>query len=196
MMSRIWQDVRYASRRMRATPIVTATVVLTLALATGATTAIFSVLDAVILRALPYPEAERLVMIYLGIPKAIATPIGFSAPDYGAFEQRATSFESVAAFRNREYELSGVDQPERIFAARVSASLFTTLRVTPALGRGFTRDEDEGRQPVAVLSDLLWRRKFGADPGIVGRPLVLDRWLTRSLASWVRISHFRIAARP
>ena len=114
-------------------------------------------------------------MIYLGIPKAIATPIGFSAPDYGAFEQRATSFESVAAFRNREYELSGVDQPERIFAARVSASLFTTLRVAPALGRGFTRDEDEGRQPVAVLSDLLWRRKFGADPGIIGRPIVLDR---------------------
>jgi predicted permease len=175
MLSRIWQDVRYAGRRMRATPIVTATVVLTLALATGATTAIFSVLDAVLLRALPYPEADRLVMVHLGIPGPDPTLSGFSAPDYVALEQRVALFESLAAFRNREYELSGVDQPERIVAARVSATLFSTLRVTPAHGRAFTRDEDEGRQPVAVLSDALWRRKFGADPGMVGRAIILDR---------------------
>ena len=174
MLSRIWQDVRYAGRRMRATPIVTATVVLTLALATGATTAIFSVLDAVLLRALPYPDADRLVMIQQGIPGS-GLPFGISAPDYVALEQRVTLFESLAAFRNREYELSGVDQPERIVAARVSATLFSTLRVEPAHGRAFTRDEDQGRQPVAVLSHGLWRRKFGADPGMVGRAIMLDR---------------------
>jgi putative ABC transport system permease protein len=175
MLSLIWQDARHALRRMRAAPIVTATVILTLALATGATTAIFSVLDAVLLRALPYPDSDRLVMVYQAIPKAIAGPIGFSAPDFGAFEQRSSAFESVAAFRNREYELSGVDQPERIIVSRASASLFDTLRVPPALGRAFTREEDDGRQPVAVLSDSLWRRKFTADPGVIGRAIVLDR---------------------
>jgi putative ABC transport system permease protein len=175
MLSLLGQDARHALRRMRAAPIVSATVILTLALATGATTAIFGALDAVLLRALPYPDAHRLVMVYQAIPKAIPGPIGFSAPDFAAFEQRSTSFESIAAFRNREYELSGVDQPERIIAARASASLFGTLGVSPALGRAFTREEDEGRQPVAVLSDSLWRRKFAADPGVIGRAIVLDR---------------------
>ena len=119
----ILQDVRYATRRMRQAPFFSAAIIVTLALATGATTAIFSVVDTVLLRALPYAKADRLVMLYQGIPKAIARPIGFSAPDYHAFAGRATSFESLAAFRNREYELSGVNEPERIIAARASAAL-------------------------------------------------------------------------
>jgi putative ABC transport system permease protein len=175
MVSRVWQDVRYATRRMRQAPFFSAAIIGTLALATGATTAIFSVVDTVLLRALPYSEADRLVMLYQGIPKAIPTPIGFSAPDYSAFEARATSFGSIAAFRNREYELSGVNEPERIIGARASAALFKTLGVEPVLGRAFSREEDEGQQPVAVLSDALWRRKFGSDPAAVGRAVVLDR---------------------
>ena len=142
MVSRLWQDVRYAGRRMRQAPLFSAAIIATLALATGATTAIFSVVDTVLLRALPYSEAERLVMLYQGIPKAIARPIGFSPPDYHTFHQRVSSFESVAAFRNREYELSGVDQPERVVAVRASAALFRTLGVEPAVGRAFTREED------------------------------------------------------
>ena len=175
MISRVWQDVRYAVRRMRQAPVFSAAVILTLALATGATTAIFSVVDTVLLRPLPYPDAERLVMLYQGIPKAVAHPIGFSAPDYFAFRERASSFVSMAAFRNREYELSGVAEPERIITARVSAQLFKTLGVEPALGRAFTVEEDEGQQPAAVLSDALWRRKFAAEPTVVGRAVVLDR---------------------
>ena len=92
-----------------------------------------------------------------------------------AFEERATSFVAMAAFRNRDYELSGVASPERITAARVSAVLFDTLRVAPALGRSFTREEDQGTRPVAILTDALWRRHFGADPSIVGRAVLLDR---------------------
>ena len=175
MTSRLWQDVRYAARRMRQAPLFSAAVVATLALAIGATTAMFSVVDTVLLRPLPYREADRLVMLYQGIPKAIAHPIGFSAPDYHGFLDRATAFESIAAFRNKSYELSGVDQPERILAAAVSWTLFTTLGVEPALGRSFSRDEDEGKQLVAILSDALWRRKYGADLSVVGRAVVLDR---------------------
>jgi predicted permease len=175
MAIRLWQDVRYAGRRVRQAPFFSAAIIATLALAIGATTAIFSVVDTVLLRPLPYREADRLVMLYQGIPKAIARPIGFSAPDYHAFLQRVQGFESIAAFRNREYELSGVNEPERIMAARVSSTLFATLGVEPALGRAFSRAEDEGHQPVAVLTDALWRRKFAADAGVVGRAIVLDR---------------------
>jgi hypothetical protein len=106
MMTSLWQDVRYAWRGMRRTPVFSTVVIVTLGLAIGANAAIFGVVNAVLLRSLPYPEQERLVVIYQAIPKAIAHPIGFSAPDYLAFEQRATSFESMETFRNREYELS------------------------------------------------------------------------------------------
>src|SRR4051794_9042684 len=174
VMNQIWIDLRYAARRMRQAPLFSTAIVLTLALAIGATTAIFSVVDAVLLRGLPYPQADRLVMVYLGW-KAAPRPMGFSPPDYLAFEERATAFAEMAAFRNREYELSGVRQPERIVAARVSASLFETLGVPPLHGRAFTREEDQGQQPVAVLSDKLWRRVFGGDTAAIGRAVILDR---------------------
>jgi putative ABC transport system permease protein len=173
-MNQIWTDLWYAARRMRQAPLFSTAIVLTLALAIGATTAIFSVVDTVLLRGLPYPQADRLVMVYLGW-KAAPRPMGFSPPDYLAFEERATAFAEMAAFRNREYELSGVRQPERIVAARVSASLFETLGVPPLHGRAFTREEDQGQQPVAVLSDKLWRRVFGGDTAAIGRAVILDR---------------------
>jgi putative ABC transport system permease protein len=174
-MSSLWQDVRYALRGMRRAPIFSAVVTLTLALAIGANAAIFGVVNAVLLRSMPYPDPHRLVMVYEAIPKALSGPIGFSAPDYVAFEQRVRSFEGVAAFRNRDFELSGVDQPERVTALRVSASFFHVLGVNPAFGRPFTRDEDDGRKPVAILHDGLWRRQFGADPSVIGRAVILDR---------------------
>lgn len=95
-----------------------------LALSIGATTAIFGVVNAVLLRSLPYPQPERLVMLSEAIAKALSDPIGFSAPDFAAFGQRARSFEVVAAYANKDFELSGVDQPDRVTGARVSASLF------------------------------------------------------------------------
>ncbi len=175
MISRLRQDVRHAWRRMRQAPGFSLAVVLTRALATGATTAIFSVVDTVLWRPLPYPAADRLVTLFQHIARGSAAPIGFSAPDYLALTGRPASFVSMAAFANHEVELSGVSEPERINAARVSADLFRTLGVAPVLGRSFTREEDEGRQPVAILSEPLWRRQFGADPSVVGRAVMLDR---------------------
>src|SRR5205823_5616248 len=129
---------------------------------------------AVVLRPLPYPGADRLVILYEGIGTQVE-PSGFSAPDFVAFRERARSYDGIAAFRTGEFELSGVAQPERVPAARISASLFEVLGVTPALGRAFSAAEDQGRQPVAILSDRLWRRAFGADPAVVGRAVSLDR---------------------
>jgi putative ABC transport system permease protein len=174
-VSSLWQDAKYAVRGMRRSPGFSLVVIATLAIAIGANTAMFGIVNAVLLRALPYRDADRLVMVYEAIPKAIPGPIGFSAPDYVAFEARTTSFESVAAFRNKTFELSGVDQPERITAAVVSGSFFATLGVSPAIGMPFSREDDESRRPVAVLTDGLWRRSFGADPGVIGRAVMLDR---------------------
>lgn len=174
-MNSWWQDVKYAGRVMRRAPLFSIVVVITLALAIGATTAVFTVVHAVLLRSLPYAEPDRLVMLYQAIPKAIAGPIGFSSPDYLAFEQRASMFDSIAAYRTRDYELSGVEPPERITAARASASLFETLGVRPAIGSAYTRGDDEEGRPVAVLSYGLWTRKFAGDPAVIGRLLMLDR---------------------
>jgi predicted permease len=166
-------DLRHSVRLLRRAPLFSALVIATLALAIGANTAIFSVVNGVLLRPLPYPEPEQLVLMYQNL--GADQPFGFSPPDYNAFRERARSFDGLAAFRNADFELSGVDQPERIPAARISAELLPVLGTTPALGRNFTREEDAGRQPVAILSDGLWRRKFGADPGMIGRTIALDR---------------------
>ena len=172
LMTRLWQDIRYAARRLRRAPIFSLAVIATLALTIGATTAVFTVVNAVVLRALPYEDPGRLVLMGQAFPKMT---FGFSPPDYLAFEARAGFFESIAAYRNREYELSGVEPPERVTVTRASAALFDTLGVRPALGRPFTREEDEAGRRVAVLSDALWERTFGRDPAAIGRPILLDR---------------------
>ena len=167
------QDVRYAFRVIRRSPLPSAVVILTLALAIGANAAIFGIVDTILLRGLPFHEADRLVLLHEAIGKS--GPVGFSAPDYLALAERAAGFESIAAFRNKEFELSGVDAPERVTGAVVSGSLFRTLGVSPALGRDFLAEEDRDRRAVIILSDSLWRRQFGADPAAIGRTLMLDR---------------------
>jgi putative ABC transport system permease protein len=173
-MQSIMYDVRHALRAAWRAPLFSAIVIATLALAIGANTAIFTVVDGVLLRSLPYTQPDRLVLLYESV-SAAPHPFGFSAPDFTAFRERTRSYESLAAYRSAEYELSGVDQPVRINAARVTAALFDVLDVAPAIGRPFTTEEDTGRQPVAILSNPLWRGSFGADPAIVGRAIVLDR---------------------
>jgi putative ABC transport system permease protein len=173
LMRSILHDIRYACRQLVRAPLFSALVVTTLALAIGANTAIFSVVNGVLLRSLPYAEPDRLVALYEVIGSN--PPFGFGAPDFTAFRERARSFDGIAAFRSVEYELSGVDQPERIPGARISASLLDVLGVRPALGRAFTVEEDTAREPVAILGDALWRRRFGADPAVVGKAIILDR---------------------
>ena len=172
LMTRLWQDTRYAARRLQRAPIFSLAVIATLALTIGATTAVFTVVNAVLLRALPYRDAGRLVLLQEAFPQMT---FGFSPPDYLAFEARAGFVESIAAYRNREYELSGVEPPERVTVTRASATLFDTLGVRPALGRPFTREDDEAGRLVAVLSDALWERTFGRDPAAIGRSILLDR---------------------
>jgi predicted permease len=172
-MHSLLYDVRHAFRVFVRAPFFSALVVATLALAIGANTAIFSVVNGVLLRALPYDHPDRLVLLYEAIGSM--KPFGFSPPDVVAFRERARSYDGLAAFRSVEFELSGIDRPERIDAAKISASLMDVLGARPALGRTFTAEEDAGRQPVAILTDGLWRRAFGGDPSIVGKPVRLDR---------------------
>ena len=174
LMRSMLVDLRHAFRLLRRAPLFSALVITTLALAIGANTAIFSVVNGVLLRPFPYPEPERLVLMYENIGTNAPT-FGFSPPDFVALRERARSFDGLAAFRTVEFELSGVDQSERIPAARISAELLDVLRISPALGRTFTEAEDSGRQLVAILSDGLWRRKFGADPAAIGKSIALDR---------------------
>jgi predicted permease len=173
LMQSIRHDLRYSIRLITRAPLFSVLVIATLALAIGANTAIFSVVNGVLLRSLPFENPDRLVLLYKGV---IAERLfGFSAPDFVAFGERARSYDGLAAYRTVDFELSGVATPERIKAARISASLLDVLGVRPALGRAFSREEDTGRQPVAILSDALWRRSFGADPSVVGKPVMLDR---------------------
>src|SRR5215217_2876925 len=175
IMSRLSQDIRYAARSMRRAPLFSTVVVLTLGLAIGATTAVFTIVNAVLLRSLPYREPENLMMFYERIGKGPGTLVfGFSPPDYVGFRERVTSLESIAGYRNREYELSGVAAPERIMGLRTSASLLNLLGVSPVIGRTFTPAEEEASAPVAILSARLWARAFAKDRKVIGRAVILD----------------------
>src|SRR5229473_593457 len=168
-------DVRYGLRMLRKNPGFTAVAVLTLALGIGANTAVFGVVNAVLLRPLPFKQPSRLVMLIEGIPKLGFPKMGFSAPDFAVFERAQKSFESVGAYQNKYFNISGEREPERLMAARISSSVFPMLGAEPMLGRTFTIGEDVPGQNVVILSYGLWQRRFGADPGIIGRNLQINR---------------------
>src|SRR5712664_1736380 len=168
-------DVRYGLRMLRKNPGFTAVAVLTLALGIGANTAVFGVMSAVLLRPLPFKQPSRLMMLFEGIPKLGFPKMGFSAPDFAVFERAQKSFESVGAYQNKYFNISGEREPERLMAARISSSVFPMLGAEPMLGRTFTIGEDVPGQNVVILSYGLWQRRFGADPGIIGRNLQLNR---------------------
>ena len=169
------QDLRYGLRMLAKNPGFTAVAVLTLALGIGANTAIFSVVDAVVLRPLPYKDPDRLVMVKERIPLVTPEPIPVCAPDVIQFQRQNEVFESVAAFRGGQLDLSGGREPERITAERVNANLFSLLGVQPLVGRAFTADEDQPGRSLAILSYPLWQRRFGANPDVVGRTVNLNR---------------------
>jgi putative ABC transport system permease protein len=175
-VNKLLQDIRYALRLLRKSPGFTTVAVLTLALGIGANTAIFTVVNAVLLRPLPFKNPSQLVMIWEGLPEIGYPKIEASAPDLMLYERQQKSFESLASFQNKDFDISGGSgEPERITAARVSASLFPTLGVSPLLGRTFTRAEDETRAKVVVLSYGLWLRRYAGDRSITGRTIDLDR---------------------
>jgi putative ABC transport system permease protein len=174
-MAHVLDDIRFALRSMWKRPAFSLLVISALAICIGANTAIFSIVDTVLLRPLPFQQPDRLVVVSEKLSNLMSGGIPFSAPDYGELTRRNHSFEKLGIFHNRRFELSGVRQPERISGVRISASLFQTLGVAPMLGRNFTEEEDRNSHKVAILSAAAWRSKFGADRRVLGRTLVLDR---------------------
>jgi hypothetical protein len=166
------QDVRLAARGLRRTPGFTLAVVLTLGLGLGGTVAMFSVVDAVLLRALPLPEAERVVAL---VPQVGGEDRGGSPALLTAWGERSRQLRTIAALRTRDATLIAAGTPERVTGAAVSGGYFGVLRVAPALGRALgPADDVPGAPSVVVLSHALWLRALDADAGIVGRPLRLD----------------------
>ncbi|HEY2017501.1 MAG TPA: ABC transporter permease, partial [Bryobacteraceae bacterium] len=170
------QDLRYAARTLRKSPAFTTVAVLTLALGIGANTAIFSVVNAVILRPLPYPEPGRLVELWGNVKRARVERRGTSLPDYADWRDQSRSFEAMALFDDSQVTLTGVDEPERLTGEFVAHPYFAMLGVRAALGRTFLPAEDEVplRDRVVILSDVLWKRRFGADPAILSRAVQIN----------------------
>jgi predicted permease len=172
----LWQDVRYALRTLRRSPGFTIVAVVALAIGVGANTAIFSLIDAMRARALPYKEPSRLVQLWGNVMRTRLERRGNSYMDFVDWRAQAKSFEDIAAFDTLTATLSGRDDPQRLFAEFVSAPYFSLLGVAPARGRTFTADEDVVATPgyVLVLSDGLWKRRFGGDPAAIGSRVMLN----------------------
>jgi predicted permease len=175
MFETLIQDLRYGVRMLAKNPSFTAVAVLTLALGIGANSAIFSVIDAVLLRPLPYRDAQRLVQIKETLPLLGPEPANVPAPDVLEFQRQSRSFSSVAGFQSIRYELSGAGQPQRVAAARVTSELFPALGVAPALGRTFTKEEDRPGSLLTVLSFQLWQSRFAGQASVIGKRVDLDR---------------------
>jgi len=170
------RDVRYAFRTLRRAPGFAFVAVVVLAIGIGATAAMFSLVDTMLVRGLPYPQADRLVGLIGNVQRAGGVERrGNSYPDHVDWRARATSFEDMAAFTTLNATLQGADEPEPIVGEAVSVPYFTLLGVSPTQGRGFTPEEDAvpNRNAVVILGDGLWRRRFGADPSVLNRTIQL-----------------------
>jgi macrolide transport system ATP-binding/permease protein len=175
-LDNIRTDVRHAVRSLRRSPGFAAVALLALAVGIGGNTAVFSVVDATRVQAIPYKDPEGLVNLIGNVNRGTIERRGASYPDFVDWRAQATrSFEDLAAVDPQMMTLGGIDEPERIETEFVSASFFSLLGATPALGRTFREDEDQLSSPtsVVVLSDATWRRRFGADPNVLGRSVTL-----------------------
>ena len=174
----LWADTRFALRMLRKNPGFTAVAVLTLALGIGATTAVFSVVNSILLKPLPYPNPDKIVMLWWKAPISSAQFDADRFPwgkrDFLHVSQSSKAFQSLGAFKSDFFNFASSGEPVRLDGLRTSAGFFSALGVAPALGRAFTPEEEQpGREFEVILSDQLWRDRFGADPGILGRPITL-----------------------
>ena len=168
-------DLRYAARLQRKNPAFTIIAIIALALGIGANTAIFSVVNTVLLRPLPYKDPERLVMVWEDATKQGYPRDTPAAANFVDWRDQSQNFEGMAAIADESFNLTGSGDPERLEGRRVSATMFPLLGVEPQIGRVFTAAEDQpGAQRVVVLSYPLWQRRFGGDPGIIGQSLTLN----------------------
>jgi len=172
-MHSFWQDVRYGLRVLLKNPGFTVIAVLTLALGIGANSALFSVVNGVLLNPLPFPDPDKLVEVYAKTPSFEESSISY--PNFLDWQKQNHSFSALGAFRSDDYNMTGVGEPERLHGHMVSADFLTALGVHPILGRNILPEEDQiGGAPVAVLGDGLWKRKFGSSPDILGKSITLN----------------------
>ena len=171
-MEQVIKDIQYAARNLIKRPGFTAIAVVALALGIGANTAIFSVVNAVLLKKLPYKDADQLVVIWEKLQQV--DQVELSPDDYTAYLERSQSFSEIAASERTNFNLTGVSDPIRLEGQRATANLFETLQIAPQLGRTFTVEEDNAGARVAVLSHQLWQSRFAGDPQVLGKEIALD----------------------
>jgi len=172
MITGIGQDIRYALRQLRKSPGFAIVTVITLALGIGANTAIFSVVNGVLLNPLPFHDASRIVSMFEATPNFFKGSISY--PNFLDWQRDNRSFDAMAAYRSTDGSITGIGQAEYVHAQRVSANFFPILGVNPILGRNFTADEDRrGASPTALISEGLWKRKFASDRNVIGQRLIV-----------------------
>ena len=172
-MNTLWQDLRYGARILLKSPSVSIVVILALALGIGANTAIFSVINSVLLRPLPYDQADRL--LFLNERSRVMDEMSISYPNFTDWRNQNHVFEKIGVYNRGSYNLTGSGDAERIPTAQVSADLFSALRINAFIGRVFTNDEDQpGAPPVVILGYGLWQRRFGGQTSILNQTLTLN----------------------
>jgi putative ABC transport system permease protein len=188
-------DLQFALRQLLKSPGFSLVAILTLALAIGANSAIFSAIDAVLLHPLPYPDPDRLVIVQETLPRYSLHGIAPTAADYAEFRRQATCFTEIAAVTVAVATLTGDGQPEDVPALRITAGVFPMLGVVPILGGLFTSDDDQpGRDHVAILSEELWTRRYGRDRSIVGKNIQINRESYRVAGVIRPILDYRVSA--
>jgi putative ABC transport system permease protein len=171
-MDNLWQDLRYGLRMLYHRPLFTIVAVLALALGIGANSAVFTVINGVLLRPLPYEKSDQLVWVWDSQPQIDTAPA--SLPDYLDWRQQSRSFAEIAAFTFSSYTLVGGEQPEVINGANATANIFAMLGFKAEIGRTFLPEENRLNSDVAVLTYGGWERRFGRDPNIIGRQITLN----------------------
>src|SRR5271170_184730 len=172
-LERLMQDLRYGLRMLAKSPGFTVVAILTLALGIGANTALFSVVNGVLLKPLPYPQPEKLVWLAESKPNFATGSISF--PNFRDWRKDNHTFSEMAIYRRYSFNLIGLGDSEQLQARFISSDFFTVLGVNPVMGRTFAPGEDEiGRAPIAMISEGLWRRKFSSSPDALGKSINLD----------------------
>jgi putative ABC transport system permease protein len=179
-MQKLMLDFRYVIRQLAKSPGFAVTAVLMLAFGIGATTAIFSIVEAVLLRLLPFPESNRVMVLSdrlsgISVGGTVSDEVGVTVPDIKAYTRYAQGFSALGGYQGAGYELSGNGEPASVSAARLTAGVFPALGVPAEIGRVFTQEEDDHSAQVALLSHATWVNRFHSDPHIVGQKILLDR---------------------
>src|ERR1044071_2348370 len=166
-------DLNFALRQLRKSPAFTAIAIITLALGIGLNTTIFSLINDLFLRGLPFKEPSRVVHLDNGDKTRDLVDVGISAPRYQLYRDGQTIFEALAAENSFTFTLTGLGDPVQVFGGRLTSNYFTLLGVEPIRGRTFTADEEQ-RAAVAVITERFWRGRLGGDPNVIGRGITLD----------------------